>query len=250
MPFTDNRTDDLDYMDDEEFVKTYGMPDPITIAPSIDSPDGKGHITDTKGYDPTKLPIISPEEIETTYDRSNQDANPEFDNAVRSLEQQYGRSLTGDEFKAACHTYATVIAEREEKYRDHYEGEATTNRRNVAVYEKYLLEGKPIISGYKTMMTEFEDSMASPVVNALTTHLKNKEKVIEIKAGQRVNIHYDGKVRIASDNDGKVIVIDNKKDVNLLRMKYRKEWIEKKFPTVTSLNPRDLMDARNDEEWE
>jgi hypothetical protein len=232
---------EIEYIDDEEV--TNGI-----VGKEFQVYDENGqnmHITDTSRYDTTKFDVISPEEIdkENILEEIN-NPNPGFTNAVKRLGDILDRNLTEEEFLKVADTYATILAERDEENRANYEGKYEINPIKKDLYLGMLLNREPIENAFKKTMKKYEDQMIMPIVNAVENARKNEAKVIEIdlKRKKRINIRYKGKCRIASDEDGKVIIIDNKNDVNLLRMKHRKEWIDKRYNTSvpeSSIRPDD-----------
>jgi KaiC/GvpD/RAD55 family RecA-like ATPase len=208
------------------------------------------HITTTKEYDTSKLIVISPEEVQAQHERNERDnPNPEFTDALKEIVRRNNRKLTKEEYIKACDSYATILAERDEEKRKNYEGKYIINPIKKETYLKLLLENKPVENAFRDSMKEYENVMVDSVINAYEKAKENELKVLEVnpssKKNNRVNLRYNGKCRIASDEGGKVIIIDNKNDVDLLRMKYRKDWIDKKFPN--EINPTAYRNEDDDE---
>jgi hypothetical protein len=204
------------------------------------------HVTNTKKYDVTKLEIISPETVTNENTLQELDnPNPEFSEALKELVKKYKRPLTKEEYIKACDGYATILAEKDEENRKNYEGKYQINPINKERYLKLLLENKPVIGAFRESMKEYENAMVNSVLEAYEKAKENEMRVMEMKGKNRVNVRYQGKCRIASDESGKVVIIDNKNDVNLLRMKYRKDWIDKKFPD--EINPKVVRQEDDDE---
>jgi hypothetical protein len=204
------------------------------------------HVTNTKKYDTTKLEIISPETVmkeNETHEKDN--PNPEFTDALKELTKIYKRPLTKNEYIKACDSYATILAEKDEEKKKNYDGKYIINPINKERYLRLLLENKPVTNAFRESMQEYENVMVNSVLEAYGRAKENELKVLEIKPEKRVNVRYKGKCRIASDQSGKVVIIDNKNDVNLLRMKYRKEWIDKKYPD--EFNPKMIRPDGEDE---
>jgi hypothetical protein len=220
-----------DQYEDEEVLEKEGD------FPIIGS-DGQDalYFTDTKGYDPTKFDIVSPEQVEEENRREEiSNPNPEFSEAINELEKKFNRKLTEKEFLKAADTYATILAERDEEKKAKLEGKYEINPIKKELYFKMILEKEPLTNAFAITMKNYEDQIIEPIIDEMEKVKNNKLKVIEMKRNDPVNLHFDGKCRIASDEGGKVIIIDNKNDVNLLQMKYRKEWIDKKYPDEVKL---------------
>jgi hypothetical protein len=205
------------------------------------------HRTDTSKYDETKFDVISPEEVMDEEAKENNDnPNPEFTKAITDLEKSIDRQLTQEEFLKVAETYATILVERDEEDSTRYKGEYEINPVKKELYLKMILEKEPVEKAFQKSMKSYEDQMLLPLVMEIEEAQKNELKVIEMKSNNRVNVRYKGKCRIAADEGGKVIVIDNKNDVDLLHMKYRKEWIDKKYPEAA--NPA-MMRIEDDDEF-
>jgi hypothetical protein len=191
------------------------------------------YVTNTKNYDTMKFDIISPEELENESERrETNNPNPEFYDSIKYLEDMYQRQLTKEEYLKACDTYATILVERDEEKRKNYEGHYQINPIKKERYFKLLLQNKPVDTAFQESMKEYEGVMVDSVLSAYNEAKEKEMKVLNMKDNNRVNVRYKGKCRIAVDEGGKVVVIDNKNDVNLLRMKYRKEWIDKHYPDI------------------
>jgi hypothetical protein len=204
------------------------------------------HITNTKNYDPTKFNIISPEKATEEIEREMlNNPNPEFSQAIQNIEKATNRILTKEEYIKAADTYATILAERDEEKKKNYEGKYEINPIRKEKYFELLLNNIPVTNALAESMKTFENSLIAPLMDALEKSKKDEVNVLELKKKARVNLRYKGKCRIAADEGGKVIIIDNKNDVDLLRMKYRKEWIEKKYPEVKNQQITNVLE--NDE---
>jgi N-methylhydantoinase A/oxoprolinase/acetone carboxylase beta subunit len=192
------------------------------------------HITNTKGYDPTRFVVISPEEVMKEHERLAADPNPEFTKILNDVEKSKSRRLTKEEYLKACDMYAGVLAERDAEKTKTYEGKLQINPLKKEQYFRMLLDDKPVTNAAQEAMKTYENEMVRAVGEAYEHAKKHEAKIIEIKENRRdrINLRFKGKCRIASDESGKVVIIDNKDDVNLLRMKYRKEWIDKRYSPV------------------
>jgi hypothetical protein len=202
--------------------------------------------TNTKNYDATKFSVISPEEIEhEELKEEYENPNPEFSQALSDLEKSAKRKLTEEEFLKVADAYAAILVERDEEDKIKYKGKYEINPIKKELYLKMILEREPVEKAFQKSMKNYEEQMLVPLVKEIEETKKNELKVIEMKRNNRVNIRYKGKCRIAADEGGKVIIIDNKNDVDLLHMKYRKEWIDKKYPDA--INPSLIRPDSDDE---
>jgi hypothetical protein len=235
--------------EDEEVVQTKDNKLKIEKAPQIDDKNLDNYITDTKNYDPTKFNIISPEETVIEYEKDQiNNPNPEFSLAIKELEGITKRPLTKEEYIKAANTYATILTERDEEKKKNYEGKYEINPIKKDIYLDLILNNKPVSTAFEQSMKEYENNMIAPLMKSFEEARQNELKVLELKKKARVNLRYKGKCRIAADEGGKVIIIDNKNDVDLLRMKYRKAWIEKRFPE--KIKGKQESNSLDDDEFE
>ena len=196
-----------------------------------ESVDDKGHVTDTSDYDSMEFEIVSPEDAvkQAEQKRASGPINPEFVKSISILETKLGRKLSDKEYDDACRKYATVLCERDEYAKNKYCEKVMVNPRNCEIYYQLIKHNRPITSMTEVAMRSYEDTMIAPIAELMKIHSSCPPEPIEIKEGERVNIRHGGKVRIAEDQGGRVIVIDNKRDVALLHMKQRQDWIDKNF---------------------
>jgi hypothetical protein len=223
-----------DYIDDEEIEQAINNTK-LPVDRQKNEDDIVTHITDTKRYDPTQFIVISPEEVmKMNEEKSSGDANPGFTKILNDIKQSKNRPLSRDEYFKACDVYAGALAEIDEEKKKDYEGATKVNPIKKEQYLRLLLENKPVSEVASETMKMYESDKVNEVEHAYKDAIKSESKVIEVKNGKRINLRYKGKCRIASDESGKVVIIDNKSDVDLLRMKYRQEWIDKKYPNITT----------------
>jgi hypothetical protein len=223
-----------DYIDDDEIEQTIDDTR-LSVDKEKNEDDVQNHVTDTRRYDPTRFIVISPEEVmKINEEKSFKDANPGFTNILNNIRDSKNRPLTEEEYFKACDIYAGALAEIDEEKKKDYEGETKINPIKKDQYLRLLLENKPVSIAASETMRMYESDKVNEVEDAYKEAIRNESKVIEIKNGKRINFRYKGKCRIASDESGKVVIIDNKSDVDLLRMKYRQEWIDKKYPDIST----------------
>jgi hypothetical protein len=249
--------DYIEYLDEDDLTAEeinssenfYNKPELVLTSKENVSEDADAHITDTKDYDPNKISIESPEEVENKYIYyKNNNPNVEFSEVIKTIEDNLNRRLTDEEYIKACDSYATILVERDEKKKSSFNGKYEINPIKKEKYKELLLNNRPVTNALKELLDTYEQSMIKPIVEAYKQAVSNEPGVIELKGSKkRVNTHYKGKCRIASDESGKVVIIDHKKDIDLLRMKYRKEWIEKRFPDVVDA---DSMMLKEDDDGE
>jgi hypothetical protein len=207
------------------------------------------HVTNTKDYNPNKFDIISPEDIMRQIEREEKNnPNPEFTQAIHELEKIKNSPLSKEEYIKAADSYASILAERDEDKKKNYEGKYQINPIKKEKYLELILTNIPVTNAFEESMKTYENSLIKPLEDAFEKAQKDENTVIEMKRNTRVNMRYKGKCRIAVDEGGKVIIIDNKNDVDLLRMKYRKEWIEKRYPADTIGKP--IANVLDDDEFE
>jgi hypothetical protein len=218
----------IEYVDDEELENEVKQKEKSSQKNDEVTPL---YVTNTKNYNSNEFEIITPEEVERFHklDEIN-NPNPEFKEAIKNIENVTNRQLTKEEYFKAADVYATILAERDEERKKNYEGKYVINPIKKEKYFQLILENKPVNTAMRELVRDYENSKLEDIEKAMEDAQTEDIGFLELKENKRINIHYKGKCRIASDQGGKVIVIDNKNDVDLLRMKYRKEWIDKKFP--------------------
>jgi hypothetical protein len=249
--------DDIEYIDEDDEISTKNLVKSLSRGkePGEDSLkviDGEPirYRTNTKDYDPTMVVITSPEEIKAQNDTySKENPNGEFSQALSLIEKKIDRNLTSEEYVAACDSYATILAERDEEKKASFNGTYDINPVKKEVYKEMLLKNEPVENVTKQMFSNYEKSVIKPIIDTYKEVLQNEPRVIELKNNARVNTHFKGRCRIASDESGKVIIIDNKKDVDLLRMKYRQEWIERRYPNIKDMEAGVIMREDGEDEF-
>jgi hypothetical protein len=221
---------EIEYEDDEVVKSPTNKLEIQKVISDLDM-EKFNHVTNTKDYDPTRFDIISPEEATIEIEQEERkNPNQEFTTAIKDIVKIKNAPLTKEEYIKAADAYATILAERDEEKKKNYEGKIDINPIKKETYLNLLLSNKPVTNALAESMKMYEDSIINPIMNALEKAQKEKATALELKKNKRVNLRYKGKCRIATDEGGKVIIIDNKNDVDLLRMKYRKEWIDKRYP--------------------
>jgi hypothetical protein len=225
---------ETEYVDDDEYINVDTI---ITEQQSrVKKPFDEGLI------------FINPEEIEKKVKEQEKIANPEFNNIIVSLEQDLNRPLTEQEYLKTCNIYAAILIENDNKHKKEYEGKINISPIQKERYVKMLLNNQPVKDALRIVMEEYEDEQVQDVTREYDKFIKNHSSEINVKEGNRINLKYKGKCRIASDKGGKIIIIDNKKDVDLLQQKYRFDWLNKKYPQIKNMNTQ--VFKREDDEFE
>ena len=237
--------DDTNYIkDDDEYFFNKRMKVPKT---TIISNDGKklsteeeelnkklSYETDTSNYKRFDELLITPEQANTEYSIKQREeemnsikdyANPVFAQAVKQVESKLGRKINYDEFDKMCKTYAAELANIDAK---------TRNREpNLVDYNTYydqLIQNKKIVPLYQVYAARLEQDKVDEI-DRLYKEAKatTNGQQLYLKAGSSVNIRHKGKVTFEDLEKRRRITIDNKRDVELLHMKHRKEFIDKKY---------------------
>jgi len=193
------------------------------------------HKTDTSSYNGTKMEIISPEEANNQATKQKLDsmnklteeyADPVLAIAVKNIEAKIGRKINYDEFDKLCRTYAAELVNRDAEIKGNGE------RPNPIDYNSYyetLIQNKKVIPAYKMRMSKYENSLVSEIDDLLTQAKKYDESDLHINRGDPINIRHNGRVIIRDESKNREIVINNKNDVKLLHMKYRQDFLDKKY---------------------
>lgn len=236
--------DDSTYIDDEydddfdsspvSAKETNFQIDKDDDAKTIDIKKKLNHKTDTKNYNSFEFDIITPEEADKQsrqmFEHNVPNASPEYADpviaqAVYQIEHKLGRKINYDEFDKLCKTYAAELTNRDAQYR------GTGDEPNPIDYKLYydtLIQNKKVKPAYEMRMTKYEDSLVTEIDQLMKNHLDFDSRDLHVARGDPINIRHKGKVFIRDEEHNQEIKIDNKKDVDLLRMKYRKDWLDKK----------------------
>lgn len=192
------------------------------------------HETNTVNYDRIEECLITPEEVEAAeakkrrqaeLDEVKEYANPVFAQAVKQVEDKLGRKINYDEFDKMCQTYAAELAN----------ADARTKRRdpNPLDYNNYynqLIQNKKVIPAYKSFANGLESQKVDEISNLLdSAKAAGENSKLTLRVGSNVNIRHKGKVTFEDTEKRRRITIDNKKDVDLLHMKHRQEFLDKKY---------------------
>lgn len=238
--------DRSDYeFDDDESVQTVERPqEPQKNVPIIDTTDKKMYDkiwrkTDLSLYDSSRERRISPEQDQKEWEQSELNerfSNPEFGQIVALFEKRLGREINYEEFDYLCQHYAierayTVARLKAGKFVS--DEEIQINPLKVRQFYKMLINNEPLETSYRNEMRTYEQQMIGPIEYLLDQHKRIQPEDIEVDVGngKRVNIRHKGKVKlVGANNDCKYIRIDNEEDVKLLKMKYRQDWLDKRYP--------------------
>ncbi len=205
------------------------------------------HKTDTKEYNSFEFDIMSPENANADSEKiftfstpdlelsvSEEYADPVIAQAVTQIESKVNRKITHDEFDKLCKTYASVLANRDAWLRDM----EAPNPIDYKMYYDTLIQNKKIKPAFEMRMSKLEDQMVGEIDRLMEAHKNFDYRDLHVNKGTPVNVRHKGKVCIRDEEHNQEIKIDNKKDVDLLRMKYRKDWLDKK-------HERDINDELN-----
>ena len=237
--------DDTNYIkDDDEYFFNKRMKVPKT---TIISNDGKklsteeeelnkklSYETDTSNYKRFDELLITPEQANAEYSIKQREeemnsvkdyANPVFAQAVKQVESKLGRKINYDEFDKMCKTYAAELANIDAKTRNR-----EPNLVDYNTYYNQLIQNKKIVPLYQVYAARLEQDKVDEI-DKLYKEAKatTSGQQLYLKAGSSVNIRHKGKVTFEDLEKRRRITIDNKRDVELLHMKHRKEFIDKKY---------------------
>jgi len=192
------------------------------------------HETNTINYDRVEDCLITPEEAtqielarrrQEALDEVKEYANPVFAQAVKQVESKLGRKINYDEFDKMCQTYAGELAEADARTR-----KRPLNPIDYKTYYNQLIQNRKVVPAYKMYANRLESDKVNEIAGLLETAKAASEgSTLKLKAGSSVNIHHKGKVTFEDMERRRRITIDNKRDVDLLHMKHRKEFLDKKY---------------------
>lgn len=192
------------------------------------------HKTDTRNYEANQLELVTPEEATKAAEEQKAKeaaaltkdyANPVFAQAVKQVEAKLGRKINYDEFDKLCMTYAGELAAADARSR-----KQDLNPRDYEVYYNQLIKNKKVVPAYKIYANKLEADKAEEIANLLASAKASTDTAtLKLKAGASVNIHHKGKVTFEDYEHRRRITIDNKRDVELLHMRRRKDFLDKKY---------------------
>lgn len=235
----DENTNYSSYSDDDEayFDKIKNKRDHVQVmsaSPKKESDLDKmvNHVTDTKDYDSTKMELISPEEVESQFvDNENPNrayADPVMDEAVKSVERRLGRKINYDEFDKMCKTYAAELVNADARL-----NKQQPNQQDYELYYSQLIQNKKIEPKYKSYAKKYEQQKVDELYDL---YLKAKKatdnSTLNVKLGSVINMRHKGDVEFEDSENRRTIKINNEKDVKLLHMKQRKDFLDKKFGDI------------------
>ena len=234
-PFVDDEYDD----DFDGYVPQKTQSFQIDKDDDLETADLKNklnHKTNTTSFDPMSFEIISPEDANSETEKmlaarneeqtSKDYADPILAKAVYQVEQKFGRKITYDEFDKLCKTYAAELANRDAAYRNNGE---KANPIDYKLYYDTLIQNKKVQPAYKMHMQTYENTLIDEIGELLDRHREFDSRDIHVDKGAPINIRHKGKVFIKDEEKNREIIINNKNDVDLLHMKYREDWLEKKY---------------------
>lgn len=236
---------DAPYVDDEYDDDFDGYVPKKTETFQIDKTDDEktvdlkkklNHKTDTTSFNSMSYEIMSPEEATQQTEAmisardeeqtSKDYADPVLAKAVYQVEKKFGRKITYDEFDKLCRTYAAELANKDAAYKNNGE---KANPIDYKLYYETLIQNKKVQPAYKMHMQTYENSLIDEIDDLLDRHREFDSRDIHVGKGDPINIRHKGKVYIKDEEKNREIIINNKKDVDLLHMRYREDWLEKKY---------------------
>ena len=192
------------------------------------------HKTDTHDFNSFSFEIITPEEADKQsrqlFNHDTPNASPEYADpviaqAVYQIENKLGRNINYDEFDKLCKTYAAELTNRDAQYR----GNDKPNPIDYKMYYDTLIQNKKVKPAYELRMNKYEESLVNEIDSLMETHKNFDSRDLHISRGDPINVRHKGNVFIRDEEHNQEIKINNKKDVELLRMKYREDWLKKKY---------------------
>lgn len=223
--------------DDEEYIDKINKKknSVVDASPKSETPINRkiNHITDTSSYDSTEIELISPEEVEKEYLNKNEFkvvdyADPVMDEAVKNVERRLGRKINYDEFDKMCKTYAAELVNADARLKN-----TQPNQQDYELYYSQLIQNKRIEPKYKSYAKKYEQQKVDEIY---ALYEKTKQYTdnarLNVKLGTVVNMRHKGDVEFEDTKNRRTIKINNGKDVALLHMKQRKDFLDKKFGEV------------------
>lgn len=212
-----------------------------------------GHETSTVNYERVDESLITPEEAtkieiarrkQEEKDLVKEYANPVFAQAVRQVEQKLGRKINYDEFDKMCQTYAGELAMADARTR-----KKDPNPVDYKTYYDQLIQNKKVVPAYKVYANKLEADKVNEISNLLDSAKAAAENsTLKLKVGSSVNMRHKGRVTFEDTENRRRITIDNKRDVDLLHMRHRKEFLDKKYSQEIKEEIGELTHGAHDNE--
>ena len=251
------------YEDDDEyfFEKRMKVPKTTIIADAGKklSPDEEKlkrkleHETNTINYERIEDCLITPEEAteieiarrqKESIEEVKDYANPVFAQAVKQVESKLGRKINYDEFDKMCKTYAAELANADARTRNR-----DPNPIDYNTYYNQLIQNRKVTPAYKVYANKLEEDKVNEISELLQAAKSSGDNsTLKLKVGSSVNMHHKGKVTFEDPSHRRRITIDNKRDVDLLHMKHRKEFLDKKYATQIKEEIGELTHGVHDNE--
>lgn len=229
--------DDESYLENRKNNKSSGQVEQIKDSASkIDEALQKkiDYKTDTSNYESDEMVLITPEQADAEYKSKEATeqailtknyADPVMARAINKVESRIGRRINYEEFDKMCKTYAAELANADARMK-----RADPNPIDYKTYYDQLIQNKRVVPAYQVYANKLEQSKVDEIDSLLqATKAANNGAELHVKAGEVINIHHNGDVVFEDTDNRRRIKIDNKKDVELLHMKYRQAFLDKKY---------------------
>ena len=116
-------------------------------------------------------------------------------------------------------------------------------------YYNQLIQNRKVTPAYKVYANKLEEDKVNEISELLQAAKSSGDNsTLKLKVGSSVNMHHKGKVTFEDPARLRRITIDNKRDVDLLHMKHRKEFLDKKYATQIREEIGELTHGVHDDE--
>lgn len=190
--------------------------------------------TDTSNYESDEMVLITPEQADADYKSKEATeqailtknyADPVMAKAISTVEARIGRKINYEEFDKMCKTYAAELANADARMK-----KADPNPIDYKTYYDQLIQNKKVVPAYQVYANKLEQSKVDEIDSLLqAAKAANDGAELHVKAGEVINMHHNGNVVFEDTDNRRRIKIDNKKDVELLHMKHRQAFLDKKY---------------------
>lgn len=192
------------------------------------------YVTDTSDYDSDEMVLITPEQATAEYNKQRIEkdailtknyADPILAKAISQVEARIGRKINYEEFDKMCKTYAAELANADARFK-----KQEPNPIDYKTYYDQLIQNKKVVPAYQVYADKLEQSKVDEIDTLLkNAQAANKGATLKVRAGSAINMHHDGDVVFEDTEMRREIKIDNKRDVELLHMKHRQAFLDKKY---------------------
>lgn len=190
--------------------------------------------TNTSNYESDDMILITPEQADEEFKSKEATeqailtknyADPVMAKAINTVESRIGRRINYEEFDKLCKTYAAELANADARMK-----KTDPNPIDYKTYYDQLIQNKKVAPAYQVYANKLEQSKVDEIDTLLkAAKTANDGAELHVKAGEVINIHHNGNVVFEDMDKRRNIKIDNKKDVELLHMKHRQAFLDKKY---------------------